>query len=119
MASCIDHFFSRQKNSSLILAYLSGAPQPCFIVGFAQCTVIFKQDSSDDHILCKEHNFVKVFPLSNHAQQYFFPQPIQVRQNPDSNELRNSSKLTYIHVSAIICRCAYCPFGNAHGPLMT
>ena len=104
-------FFSRQKNSSLILANINGIPCPCFIVGFAQCTFVFKQ--SDTTTISEGYIVVRVFPLQEHPQKLFYPKPAEVWQNPHTNQLQDSSKLKYILTASIVCHCAYSHFYDA------
>ncbi len=61
-------------------------------------------DTTEDYVL------VRVFPVEEHAQKLFYPQPAEVWQKPDTSQLQDSSKLRYILVSSLICRCAYSPF---------
>lgn len=108
-------FFSRQKNSSLIIMNFNGVPCPCSIVKFVQCTFIISQ--SDTNSTTEDYIIIRVFPLQEHPQKFFYPQPAEVWQNPHTNQLQDSSKLKYILASSIVCRCAYTQFYDSQSSM--
>ena len=89
-------YFSRQKNSSLVIVRnqtQSDESQqcPCFIVGFARCTVFFSTDLESSATISKEIILIKAAQLLEHDQRYHYPQPVEVRKMPDSAFLSDSS----------------------------
>ena len=105
-------FFSRQKNSSLIVICKqdgNGVMQKCIcaIVGFVKCTVILNSTSAAQDFILAE-----VVALQEHHQKNYYPQPVQVFKIPDSVHLSDRSRFCYVLLSCILCRCAYTVFVN-------
>ena len=81
-------FFSRQKNSSLILIQSRTIAQevvryPSFIVSFMQCTVVLSTDS--DSTTTNELVMCKLVPLQESHQQHYYPKPVEVWKLPDTD----------------------------------
>ena len=102
-------FFSRQQNSSLVIVRYKDENNviqecSCFIVGFVECTVVFRSMPVSKFILAK------VVPLQEHPQKDFYAKPVLIFQKPDTHFLSNSHGYFYVFLSSILCRCAYTVF---------
>jgi len=88
-------YFSRQRNSSLVIAHtktISGdvQEQPFFVIGFVECTVVFKQSRLPQTCV---NNIIlaKVIPLQNHPQKCLYPKPIEVWNKLEDDLMYNPS----------------------------
>ena len=87
-------YFSRQKNSYLIIIrnqIQSGEilKYPCFILGFIKCTAFNKLSTYSDLISTNGTEFIllRVIPLQEHHQRYYYPQPVEVWRMPNPDFL--------------------------------
>ena len=82
--------------------------QPFFVIGFVECTVVFKQSRLPQTCV---NNIIlaKVIPLQKHPQKYFYPKPIEVwnKLEDDLMKILHFTRLYFFHVFCAVVRIVH------------